>query len=215
MFGAVDYDPALAYSGTPFEDTLAAAGRAIQAGKLRSVGLSNETAVGVMTAAAAAAAHGLPPPAAISNAYSLLARNFDATVAEAAAATRVPLLAYGTLAAGLLTGKYEAPDGGPPAARLNRYAARYAEEGKRYERTEAVRGAVAGYCGVAADAGVPPAALALRWALHRPAVAAAVIGGTCEAHIAAAVEAAGAGPLPAGVVAACDAVHRRWPNPAP
>lgn len=215
MFGAVDYDPTLAYAGTPFEDVLEAAHRAITAGKLRSVGVSNETAVGLMSAHAAAAAANLPAPAAISNAYSLLARTFDSTVAEAAAVTRAPLLAYAPHAAGLLTGKYEADDGGPPHARLNRYRDRYAEEGRRYARRDAVVAATRAYCSIAQDAGMAPAELALRWVLGRAVVAAAVVGATSTDHIIAAAAARDAGPLPADVLAACDDVHARWPSPAP
>ena len=215
MFGAVDYDPSLAYGGTPFDDVLEAAAAAIAAGKLHSVGLSNETAVGLLTAHAAATAHALPAPAALSNAYSLLARSYESTVAEAAATTATPLLAYAPHAAGLLTGKYGAPDGGPPSARLNAYRSRYAEEGKRYARREPVVAATRAYCGVAARAGVAPAALALRWVLGRPVVAAAVVGATCVDHVVDAATARDAGALPDDVLAACDAVHARWPNPAP
>ena len=215
MFGAVDYDPSLAYGGTPFEDVLEAAQAAIAVGKLRSIGLSNETAVGLLTAHAAAAAHALPRPAALSNAYSLLARNYDATMAEAAAVTATPLLAYAPHAAGLLTGKYETPDGGPPTARLNAYRSRYAEEGKRYARREPVVAATQAYCDIADGAGVAPSALALRWVLGRAAVSAAVVGATCVDHVVEAAAARDAGRLPDDVLAACDAVHARWPNPAP
>lgn len=215
MFGAADYDPAAAYAGTPFEDVLTAADAAVRAGKLRCVGLSNETAVGVMAAHAAAAAAGLPRPAALSNAYSLLARTHDVATAEAAAVTGTPLLAYAPHAAGLLTAKYEDGRGGPPTARLNAYAGRYAEEGGRYARRRNVVAAVRAYARVAAAAGVAPAELALRWVLSRPTVAAAVVGATDVGHVAAAAAARDAGPLPRDVLDACDAVHARWPSPAP
>jgi len=213
MFGQVDFDPSSAYPGTPFEDVLEAAGNAVAAGKIKAVGASNESAAGLMLAAAAASPPARPRLAAVSNAYSLLGRNFEQTAAEAAALTGVPLLAYGPHAAGLLTGKYA--DGGPPEARLNRYKARYAEEGKRYASTEKVKAAVAAYVSVARDAGIAPAELALRFVLGRPQVAAAVVGATAPEQLAASLAAAVRGRLPDGVLAACDAVHALNPNPAP
>lgn len=213
MFGKVDFDPGAAYPGTPFEDVLEAAGKAIDAGKMRAVGASNESAAGLMLAAAAADPPTRPRLAAVSNAYSLLGRNFDQTAAEAAHLTDVPLLAYGPHAAGLLTGKYA--DGGPPDARLNRYKERYAEEGKRYASTDRVSAAVDAYVRAASRAGIPASELALRFVLHRPVVAATVVGATAPAQLAASLSAAAAGPLPDSVLAACDAVHRSNPNPAP
>lgn len=51
MFGGTDYDPSMAYSSTPLEEQLETLGEAVKAGKIRQVGLSNETPWGVMECA--------------------------------------------------------------------------------------------------------------------------------------------------------------------
>lgn len=77
------------------------------------------------------------------------------------------------------------------------------------------RAAVAAYCALAAEWGMSGATLALRFALHRPLVASAVVGATSEAQLAELVAAAAAGPLDAALLEAVDAVHARYPNPTP
>ena len=84
------------------------------AGKIRHVGLSNETAWGTMRWLQIAAAHGLPRMVSVQNEYSLLCRHFDLDMAEVAHHEKVGLLSFSPLAAGLLTGKYSGdviPDG--------------------------------------------------------------------------------------------------------
>lgn len=75
--------------------------------------------------------------------------------------------------------------------------------------------AVEAYCSLAADWGLPPASLALRFVLGRPLVASAVIGATSEAQLAELLAAAQAGPLDAELLEAVDAIHARYPNPTP
>ncbi|KAF8064533.1 tas [Scenedesmus sp. PABB004] len=218
MFGDVDYDPAAAYQAVPLEEQLEALGRAVAAGKVRHVGLSNETPWGVMRAVTAAdqAGPALPRVACVQNAYSLTCRTFDAGLAEVCHVEGVSLLAYSPLAMGLLTGKYLAPGGGPPGARLNRYRGRYAEAESRYGPRPNVTSAVAAYVDLAAGAGLTPAAMALRFVLGRPLVAAAVVGASCEAQLRELLDAAAAGPLrDEALLAAIDAVHARFPSPTP
>lgn len=74
---------------------------------------------------------------------------------------------------------------------------------------------MAAYCALAAEWGLSGAALALRFALHRPLVASAVVGATSEAQLEELVAAAAAGPLDAALHEAIDAVHARYPNPTP
>ena len=217
LWGESAYDPGRAYGdATPLEEVWEAAGRAVAAGKARAVGLSNETAWGLGRALGCAS----PPVAALQNAYSLLARGFEETCAESCAAGGVPLLAYAPLAAGLLTGKYCGGGvghawGGPPAARLNALRGRYAEGEARYAPTTPARAATRAYAGLAAAAGLSPAALALRWVLGRPLVAGAVVGVTGTDQLAQLSAAAAAGPLPPDVLEAVDRVHARWPSPTP
>ena len=96
----------------PIEETLAALGDVVAAGKVRHVGVANETAWGVMRYLAAARERGLPRIVTIQNSFSLLDRQFEVGLAEVALREQVGLLAYSPLARGLLTGKYldAAPD---------------------------------------------------------------------------------------------------------
>ncbi len=79
---------------------------ACQSGKIRSIGLSNETPWGVMKYQQLAAQFKLPMMVSIQNAYSLLRREFEVGLAEIALAESVGLLAYSPLAGGVLSGKY-------------------------------------------------------------------------------------------------------------
>ncbi|CAI7735332.1 unnamed protein product [Closterium sp. NIES-53] len=115
MFGDWEFDPRCDYSEySPFEAQLEALGRAVEAGKVRYIGLSNETAWGLgkfLEAAAPSSSSSSssplrPRPIALQNAYSLLCRTFDSTLAESCHHETIPLLAYSPLAMGLLSGKY-------------------------------------------------------------------------------------------------------------
>ncbi|KAI8476768.1 MAG: Aldo/keto reductase [Monoraphidium minutum] len=216
MFGDVDYDPSCAYPSAPLEDQLEALGRAVDAGKVRHVGLSNETPWGLMKCLALAQSDArLPRVVSLQNAYSLLCRGFDAGLAEVCHLEGVGLLAYSPLAMGLLTGKYRAPGGGPPEARLNKYRGRYAEAESRYGPRPNVVAAVDAYCGIAQRFGIAPAELALRFVLSRPLVSSAVVGATSLEQLSQLLAAAAAPPLEPGVLAALDEVHARLPNPTP
>ncbi|GIM12126.1 hypothetical protein Vretimale_15505, partial [Volvox reticuliferus] len=186
MFGDSEYDPVCAYDGAvPLEEQLEALARAVRAGKVRYVGLSNETPWGLHKALTAASLDpSLPRVVSLQNAYSLTCRTFDNGLAEVCHLEGVGLMAYSPLAMGLLTGKYQVPGGGPPAARLNRYRGRYAEAESRYGPKPNVREAVAAYCALAAEAGLSPAQMALRFVLSRPLVSCAVIGATSSDQLA-------------------------------
>ncbi|KAG1657947.1 hypothetical protein FOA52_000978 [Chlamydomonas sp. UWO 241] len=122
MFGDVEYDPSNRFTSVPLTEQLAALGEAVRMGKVRHVGLSNETAWGLMKALHHADVDpSLPRVASLQNAFSLTCRTFEAQLAEVCLEEGVSLLAYSPLAMGLLTGKYLEADGGPPGARLNRY----------------------------------------------------------------------------------------------
>ncbi|KAH9554456.1 hypothetical protein CY35_08G065100 [Sphagnum magellanicum] len=126
MFGDVDYNPSSSYKSVPIEEQLQVLAAAIDAGKIRHVGVSNETAFGIMEFCRLAKYDKqLPQIVSIQNAYNLLCRTFDTTLAECCHH-------HSPLAMGLLSGKYLTPDGGPPDARLNLYRGCYAEAECRY-----------------------------------------------------------------------------------
>ncbi|EOX94903.1 NAD(P)-linked oxidoreductase superfamily protein isoform 4 [Theobroma cacao] len=132
MFGETEYDPVRQFSSVHIEEQLDALGRAVDAGKIRYIGLSNETPYGVMKFLHCAERNAHCPKI---NSYSLLCRTFDSGMAECCHHERINLLGYSPLAMGILSGKYFASDGGPPDARLNLFRGRYSEGESRYNLT--------------------------------------------------------------------------------
>jgi len=153
----------------PFEEILGALQDLQNEGKIRHVGVSNETPWGVMRYLAESDARGLPRMASIQNVYNLLARGFEYGLAEVAMNEDVGLLAYSPIAQGVLTGKYL--DGAePPGARGTLY-----QRLGRYE-TPAADAAIRAYVRVAKDFGIDPAALALQFVTTRPWVTSNIFG---------------------------------------
>lgn len=153
-----------------FEAILEALAVHVKKGNIRHIGVSNESPWGVMRYVAAAEAHGLPRIASIQNAYSLVNRRFETGgLAETSLRENVGLLAYSPLAQGCLTGKYL---GGalPAGARKTLY-----NRLQRYEGPGAVE-AIAAYVALAAELGVTPVQLALKFADTRPWVTSTIIG---------------------------------------
>ncbi|GAB0112868.1 NADP-dependent oxidoreductase [Acidisoma sp. C75] len=155
----------------PIEETLGVLGDLVRAGKIRHIGLSNETAWGTMRFVGAAEAGVGPRVVSIQNAYNLVNRTFETGLAEIAMREQVGLLAYSPLGQGYLTGKYL---GGarPPGARTTLF-----ERGQRYEKPgceEAIRA----YVALAKEFGLDPAAFALAFVTSRPFVTSNIIGAT-------------------------------------
>ena len=104
----------------PIAETLKHLSTLVQAGKIRHIGLSNETPWGTMKFLALAEQHGLERVVSIQNPYNLLNRTFEIGLAEIAHREQVGLLAYSPLAFGVLSGKYR-QGARPPKARLTLY----------------------------------------------------------------------------------------------
>lgn len=207
LFGKMFYDPAEERATVPIEEQLAALGELVQEGKVRYIGLSNETAWGVGQFLAAARRSGLPRVVSIQNAYNLINRSFEPGLAEVTRHENVPLLAYSPLAFGHLSGKYL--DGAQPAgARLTVFPS----FGQRYQKPN-VPAAVAAYAQLARDHGLTPATLALAFVNSRWFVASTIIGATSLAQLDENIRAADV-TLGAEVLEAVDAIHLRLPNPA-
>ncbi|MFT4194919.1 aldo/keto reductase, partial [Ottowia sp.] len=107
-FGSLYYDPKQEKSQTPIRDQLEALAKLVQAGKVRHIGLSNETPYGVHEFVRLAEQHGLPRIASTQNPYCLISRTYDNGLDETCHRLQVSLLAYSPLGFGLLTGKYDA-----------------------------------------------------------------------------------------------------------
>ncbi|MFC5302450.1 aldo/keto reductase [Azospira restricta] len=207
MFGQWQFDPAKEREATPIGETLQALAALVKEGKIRRVGVSNEHPWGVMQLVRLAEAHGLPRIVSIQNAYNLLNRVYDSGLAEVCHRENVGLLAYSPLAFGFLSGKYL--DDPRAKGRVNDFAG-FAQ---RYSKPN-VAPAVAAYAALAREHGLSPAQLALAWCYRRWCVASTIIGATTMAQL---EENLGAWALDLSpeLLAAVDAIHLRYTNPAP
>lgn len=164
----------------PFADQLAGLQQVVQSGKVRYVGVSNETPYGVCSFSHAAQQYPdlYPKIVSIQNSYSLVVRkDYEAGLAEACYHHNVALLAYSPLAGGSLSGKYRVADAIPPGSRLTLFPGfmdRYIDS-----QNEA---AVNAYCDLALkqqqQQSMTPSQLALAWCYHNPLVASTIIGAT-------------------------------------
>ncbi|OLP58549.1 aldo/keto reductase [Xaviernesmea oryzae] len=187
------------------EESLTALDRHVKAGRIRAIGLSNDTVWGTQTMLTLAETKGLPRVATVQNEYNLLYRAFDLDFAELSRHENVGLLAYSPLASGLLTGKYL--DGArPEGSRL----AINGDLGGRY--TPRQEPAVKAYVALARAHGLDPAAMALAFCLTRPFMASVIIGVTTMAHLAVALDSADLN-LSDEVMAGIAAIHRDYPMP--
>jgi len=152
-------------------EILETVGELVKAGKVRALGLSNDTAWGTMQLLKLSEEKGLPRVASIQNEYNLLYRAYDLDFAEVSHHEDIGLLAYSPLAAGLLTGKYL--DGArPEGSRLTKNG----DLGGRYQPLQ--EPAVRAYVELAKENGLDPAQMALAFCLTRPFMASVIIGAT-------------------------------------
>lgn len=207
MFGQYQFDPSLEKPDVPIRVQLEVLAEQVAAGKVRYVGLSNETPWGVMEFLRLAADYGLPRVVSIQNPYSLINRTFETGLAEIVFREKVGLLAYSPLAFGHLSGKYLTEP--PGHGRVNAFKG-FAQ---RYEKPN-VQPAVAAYAQLAARHGVSPATLALSFVYRRWFVASTIIGATTLAQLQENL-AAWAQPLSAEILGEIEALHLRYHNPAP
>jgi aryl-alcohol dehydrogenase-like predicted oxidoreductase len=181
-FGAIYFDPKKDGEYTSIEAQLRAMETLVQAGKVRYVGLSNETPWGVMSFLRAAEQHGLPRVAAVQNPYGLLNRALDNGLDEVLHREQVSLLAYSPLAFGSLTGKYDEVGFDPEHPELGRLAKFASMRLQRWARDEALVGARR-YNALAREHGLTPAQLALAFCYRSWRVASTIIGVTTVAQL--------------------------------
>lgn len=189
---------------TPLEDTLATVAELMAEGKVGDLGVSNYAAWQIAGMS--------PRPVVAQQLYNLLARRVEDEYAEFAVASGLRTMVYNPLGGGLLTGRHRF-DQAPRTGRFgdSRLAAMYRQRYWDAELFEAVEALGT----IALDAELPLAELSLRWLLGRPMVSAVLLGASSLAHLRANLDALAAGPLPAEVSAACDAVGDALRGPMP
>ncbi len=181
MFGAVYFEPEHLRPCTSMEAQLRALDQLVREGKVRAVGLSNETPYGLSEFIRLAEQFGLPRVATVQNPYGLLNRSVDNGLDEVMHHHQVSLLAYSPLAFGLLTGKYDA-HGIQDPAKPGRMAIYPRMQQQRWGRPEALDAARL-YNQLARDHGLTPTQLALAFCYRRWNVASTIIGVTSLAQL--------------------------------
>jgi aryl-alcohol dehydrogenase-like predicted oxidoreductase len=211
-FGALYFDPTKDREYTSIHDQLQALTRLMQAGKVRHIGLSNETPWGLCEFVRVAEAHGLARVVSVQNPYALVNRVVDNGLDEAMHRSGVSLLAYSPLGFGTLTGKYDEPGfdaDRPELGRLARFASMRAQRWARPETLAAARR----YNALAREVGLTPTCLALAFVYRNWRVASTLIGVTTRAQLDECLDAWDTS-LSADVLARIDAIRRELRDPA-
>jgi aryl-alcohol dehydrogenase-like predicted oxidoreductase len=208
FFGQLGYSHPAHDDSVPILETLEAMAELVTEGKVRHVGVSNETPWGLMKYLEGAARYGHPRAVSIQNPYSLLNRTFEVGLAEMALRESVGLLAYSPLAFGVLSGKYL---GGlkPAGARLTLFGGHFT----RYVKPEALK-ATEAYVSLARASGLDPAQMALAFVTTRPFVTSNLVGATSLDQLRQNLDSATL-ELPGDVLRAIDDIHASIPSPAP
>ena len=211
-FGAMYFDPTKAAIETSIHEQLEAMAKLVQAGKVRYIGLSNETPYGTHEFVRLAEQHGLPRVMTVQNPYCLVNRTFDNAMDETCHRLGVSLLAYSPLGFGSLTGKYDQTGlegAGAPMGRLAKYESVRKQRWARPSTLEAARL----YNQLARDNGMTPTQMALAFCYTRWSVASTIIGVTSVAQLEEDVKAWGT-ELSADVLSAIDAIRLVHRDPA-
>ncbi|KAF3889894.1 MULTISPECIES: NADP(H)-dependent aldo-keto reductase [Nostocales] len=207
-FGQTEYNPHFERETVPIAEQLAAFADVIKEGKIRYLGLSNETPWGVAQFSQIAKELGLPKVVAIQNAYNLLNRVFDSALAEACRYENVGLLAYSPLGFGLLSGKY-LEGNKPEKTRLTLFE----NFGQRYLKPN-VSEAVTAYVEIARSHNLKPSQLAIAFVISRWFVTSTIVGATTLEQLQENIDSVNV-TLDKEILAELNAVYTRYPNPAP
>ncbi len=207
FFGQLGYVHEDDVQATPLLESLHVLGNLVKAGKVRHVGVSNETPWGLMRYLALAELHDLPRMVSVQNPYNLLNRTYEVGMAEISHRERVGLLAYSPLGFGVLSGKYLGAKQ-PPGARLTLFPSY-----ERYSGPAAVT-ATEAYVSLARDHGLDPAQMALAYVNSRPFLTSNIIGATTIGQLRDNLGSANL-ELSPDILEAIEEIHRRHPNPSP
>ena len=206
-FGKLGYQYSETTIPVTLLETLEALTEQVRAGKIRYIGVSNETAWGVMRYLQLAEKHELPRIVTIQNPYSLLNRSFEVGLAEISQHEGVELLAYSSLAFGTLSGKYL--NGAKPAGARNTLFSRFT----RYSGEQSQL-AIAEYVALAQKHRLDPSQMALAYVRQQPFVASTLLGATTLEQLKINIDSFNL-TLDADVLEGIEAIHRRYTYPAP
>ena len=207
FFGKLGYQYSASSVPVTLLETLEALAEQVRVGKIRYIGVSNETPWGVMRYLQLAEKHELPRIVSIQNPYSLLNRSFEVGLAEISQHEGVELLAYSCLAFGTLSGKYL--NGAQPAGARNTLFSRFT----RYSGEQSQL-AVAEYVALANKHQIDPAQMALAFVRQQPFVSSTLLGATTLDQLKINIDSANL-TLSSEILEELEAIHRRYTYPAP
>ncbi len=208
FFGQLGYIHHDNEESIPIVETLSALAQVVQEGKVRYIGVSNETPWGVMTYLKLAEQHRFPRIVSIQNPYNLLNRTYEIGLAEISHREQVGLLAYSPLAFGVLSGKYL--NGARPAgARITLF-----QRFDRYVKSESAQRATEDYVQLARQQGLDPAQMALAYVNSRSFLTSNIIGATTMEQLQTDIASINL-KLDDEILTAIEAIHQRYPNPCP
>jgi aryl-alcohol dehydrogenase-like predicted oxidoreductase len=192
---------------TPIRATLEALEKQVKTGKIRHIGLSNETPWGIMQFLTIAKDYGLSKIVSVQNPYSLISRSYEVGCAEISHREKVGLLAYSPLGFGVLSGKY-LNGARPENARITKWP-NYG----RYINPQAVA-ATDAYVALAKSNNLVPSQMALAYVNSRPFVTTTIIGATTMAQLKSNIASINID-LDENIVSEIDTIHQQYSNPAP
>jgi len=207
FFGKLAYFHAPEKDGVPISETLAVLDDLVKQGKIRMIGISNETPWGCAEYLHISKEKKLPRIVSIQNPYNLLNRTFEIGISEFAHREQVGLLAYSPLAFGALSGKYlnnQKPEG----ARLTLF-----ERFDRYLNPRAIQ-ATEAYVDLAKKNGLDPSQMALSYVSGRPFLTSNIIGATSMKQLKIDIESINV-KLSSEIIKEIESIHEKIPNPSP
>jgi aryl-alcohol dehydrogenase-like predicted oxidoreductase len=207
-FGAIYFDPAKDKPTPSVLEQLEAMAQLVKAGKIKAVGLSNETPYGVHEFVRLAEQHGLPRVATVQNPYCLINRSYENGLDETCHRLGVSLLAYSPLGFGLLSGKYDQTGLVGDAGRMAIYESMRKQRWGRPEALDTARR----YNALAREHGLTPSQLALAFCYTNWRVASTIIGVTTVSQLDECLDAWGT-KLSSELLAAIDKI--RWESRDP
>ncbi len=207
FFGHLGYPHDPDDQPVPIEETLEVLNDIVNSGKVRHIGLSNETPWGVMQFIKTSENKNWPRVVSVQNPYSLLNRSFEVGLAEVAIREQVGLLAYSPLGFGVLSGKY-LNNQKPAGARISLWP-----DYDRYMNEQAVA-ATGQYVQLAKQHNLDPAQMALAYINSRPFLTSNIIGATSMEQLKVNIASADL-VLSNEVLDGIEQIHIQHPNPSP
>ncbi|XP_060085179.1 protein tas-like [Ylistrum balloti] len=207
FFGQLNYEHQADETPIQITETLECLNELVQQGKVRYIGISNETPWGMMQYIKLSEINQLQRIQSIQNPYNLLNRSFEIGLSEISLREQIGLLAYSPLGFGVLSGKYLAAKK-PKQARLSCFP-----NYQRYSNKQAQQ-ATKAYVELAKTYHIDPAQMALAYVNSRPFVTSTIIGATTLDQLRANIASINLS-LPSEVLQKIEAIHQKTPNPAP